>query len=245
MHDLSGLAVCIAVTTVPVIERFPGAITVEEGQQVEFKVFVNGNPQPSYKWYHDGQRIEEDYAHEVTEEGCLIVVTAEQKHNGAYKLVAENVAGVTEKSVTLVVIHEKMDDDTAPLTVNDGSATAPGQLSLDAIPVAEFGQYVANCHADNNKGFQSLYNVSGLCLSVCFCVCICPSNSLNSVIAFSFLKLVIFLPHTNFFLDFPFRSFFPLDVQSLNGREGNHPVTVAVTSSNKPFNRFTNITVCE
>ena len=173
MHDLSGLVVCIAVTTVPVIERFPGAMTVEEGQRVELNVFVKGNPQPSYKWYHDGQRIEEDYAHEVTEEGCLIVVTAEQKHRGTYKLVAENVAGVTEKSLTLVVNKEKMDEGTAPVVVNGGSATAPGQVSLDAIPVAEFGQHVANCHADNNKGFQSLYNVSGLCVNMCVCMSVC------------------------------------------------------------------------
>ena len=169
--DIYGLVVCIAVTTAPVIEHFPGAMTVEEGKRVEFKVLVKGIPPPSYKWYHDDQRIEEDYAHEVTEEGCLIVVTAEEKHRGMYKLVAENVAGVTEKSLTLVVIQEKMDVDTAPLVVNGGSATAPGQLSLDAIPVEEFGQHVANWHANNNKGFQSLYNVSGLCVSVCLCVC--------------------------------------------------------------------------
>ena len=172
MYDLSGLVVCIAVTTVPVIERFPGAMTVEEGQRVELKVGVKGNPQPSYKWYHGGQQIEEDYAHEVTEEGCLIVVRAEQKHNGTYKLVAENVAGVTKKSLTLVVNKEKMNGDTAPVAVNGGSATAPGQLSLDSIPVAEFGQHVANCHADNNKGFRSLYNVSGTCMCVNMCVCV-------------------------------------------------------------------------
>ena len=225
------------------MERFPDAMTVEEGQRVELKVFVKGNPKPSYKWYHDGQQIEEDYAHEVTEEGCLIVVTAEQKHKGTYKLVAENVAGVTEKSLTLV-INKKMGEDTAPVTVNGGSATAPGQLSLDAIPVAEFGQHVANCHADNNKGFQSLYSVSGLC--TCMCVYINLSVSLNCVIAFSFLKnLIILLPHNNVFLDFLFHSFFLLDVQSLNGKEGDHPMTVAKNRSNRPLNRFYNIIVCE
>ena len=188
--DLSGFVVCISVTTAPVIEHFPSAMTVEEGQRVEFKVFVKGIPPPSYKWYHDDQRIEEDYAHEVTEEGCLIVVTAEQKHKGTYKLVAENVAGVAKKSLTLVV-NKETDEDTAPVTVNGGSATAPGQLSLDAIPVAEFGQHVANWHADNNKGFRSLYNVSGLCVSMCLCVCVCLSVCffrLNCVIAFSFYE---------------------------------------------------------
>ena len=33
--------------------------------------------------------------------------------------------------------------------------------------------------------------------------------------------------------------------QILDSGENEHPVTVAVTSTNKPLNRFANITVCK
>ena len=34
-------------------------------------------------------------------------------------------------------------------------------------------------------------------------------------------------------------------MQSLDSGESDHSVTVGVTATNKPFNRFKNITVCE
>ena len=125
---------------------------------MEFKVCVSGNPKPSYQWYHNDQLVEEDYAHEITEEGSLIMATAEEKHRGAYKLVAQNSAGVAKKSLVLIVIKEEDDEGHAAMAANGYSVV--GQLPLDAIPVAEFGQYVASCHADNHKGFRSLYWVS-------------------------------------------------------------------------------------
>lgn len=164
-HALLDSQVCVlvlhtAVATLPVIESFPSTMTVEEGLRVEFKVSVSGNPNPSYQWYHNNQLVEEDYAHEVTDEGSLIVMTAEQKHNGTYKLVAQNLAGVAEKSLMLIVIKEEGTEDAPPVAANGVSTSVPIRTSLDAIPVADFGQYVANCHADNNKGFRSLYSVS-------------------------------------------------------------------------------------
>ena len=36
------------------------------------------------------------------------------------------------------------------------------QLDITAIPVAEFGKYVATNHSNNNRGFQGLYEVSCL-----------------------------------------------------------------------------------
>ena len=133
-------------------------MTVEVGQQVKFKVSISGIPKPSYQWYHNDQPVEEDYAHEVTKEGSLVMATAEEKHRGTYKLVAENSAGVDEKSLVLIVIKDEEDEGTPVMAANGDIVL--GQLPLEAIPVAEFGQYVANCHADNHKGFRSLYWVS-------------------------------------------------------------------------------------
>ena len=160
---IPGVQVCIllfhiVVTTVPVIEKFPGTMTVEVGQRVNFKVSISGTPKPSYQWYHNDQPVEEDYAHEVSTEGCLVMATAEEKHEGTYKLVAENLAGVAEKSLVLIVVKDDEDENNAALIVNGD--TVRGQLPLQAIPVAEFGQYVANCHADSHKGFRSMYWVS-------------------------------------------------------------------------------------
>ena len=46
----------------------------------------------------------------------------------------------------------------------EATPTAPRQQQLDitAIPVAEFGKYVATNHSNNNRGFQDLYGVSCL-----------------------------------------------------------------------------------
>ena len=145
-------------TTAPVIECFPGTITVEEGRQVKFKVSISGIPKPSYQWYHYDKPVEEDYAHEVTEEGSLVMGTTEENHRGTYKLVVKNSAGVAKKSVELIVTKVEADEDGAAIATNDD--TVNGQLSLEAIPVTEFGQYVANCHADNHRGFRSLCMVS-------------------------------------------------------------------------------------
>ena len=46
------------------------------------------------------------------------------------------------------------------------------------IPVAQFGDYVAGLHANNNKKIKDLYKVLSLCVlmctvNVCACVCVC------------------------------------------------------------------------
>ena len=42
------------------------------------------------------------------------------------------------------------------------SAPQQQQLDITAIPVAEFGKYVATNHSNNNRGFQDLFGVSYL-----------------------------------------------------------------------------------
>ena len=86
------------------------------------------------------------------------MATAEEKHRGAYKLVAENSAGVAKKSLVLIVVKNEEDEGKTALIDSDYSVI--NQLPLEAIPVAEFGQYVANYHADNHEGFRSVYWVS-------------------------------------------------------------------------------------
>ena len=71
---------------------------------VEFHVKVSGTPDPQLTWYHESTRLDNDYAHEISTDGTLIIATTEMKHSGTYRLVASNSAGKTEKKFTLTLI---------------------------------------------------------------------------------------------------------------------------------------------
>ena len=134
----------------PVIELFPEDMTVVEGNRVVLPVKVIGSPQPTLTWYHDNTPLESDYAHEIASDGSLTIITAEMRHTGVYRLVARNIEGSVEKRFSLNVLPE---DEDPP------SATAAELIQSKAVPVAEFGQYVAQNHANTNKGFNTLYEV--------------------------------------------------------------------------------------
>ncbi|CAN9504541.1 unnamed protein product [Ophioblennius macclurei] len=69
---------------------------------------VTGNPKPKLKWYHKNKPLQEHVfiqtkIHVSTENedhGCLQLVNPTHIHNGEYKLVAENVYGRDEKTVS-------------------------------------------------------------------------------------------------------------------------------------------------
>ena len=68
-------------------------------------------------------------------------------HAGVYKLVASGPSGSAEKCVELIV--------SVP-----GDEEVVGEVDLTPIPVAQFGAYVTEHHANGNKKFFSNYAVS-------------------------------------------------------------------------------------
>lgn len=176
-------------------------------------------------------------------------------------LVAENMAGVAKKYLTLSIIKEEWDDDDTTPPATNGVST-PVRLSLDAVPMAEFGQFVAKSHADNNRGFRNLYSVSwqtvrqGMRIgSVIQCSCSMSLVQQSLCFVCQVPQYLCYPPLCHRLrpdsghlkeLCFQFTGpFLVSPLQSLNGREGEHPVTVATTPANKPANRFANITACE
>ena len=132
----------------------PKETTVMEGTRVEFPVQVIGTPQATLTWYHNSTHVDNDYAHEISNNGTLTIVNAEMKHAGDYHLVATNSVGTTEGQFTLKIISDLETPDEAPSAGNDHVEVS------HPVPMAKFGQYVSQNHANNNKGFTTLYNVS-------------------------------------------------------------------------------------
>ena len=71
-----------------------------------FKIKVNGEPQPTVTWYHDGEPVRADYAREIEADGSLTIPSAELKHSGVYKVVAANRYGSEEREIKLMVNEE-------------------------------------------------------------------------------------------------------------------------------------------
>ena len=84
------------------IEEFLSTTSFKEGHRIQFTVHVTGTPPLIFNWYHDGQLVIEDYAHEIMEDGSLIIFTAEESHKGTYRFVANNSAGTVDQQVILV-----------------------------------------------------------------------------------------------------------------------------------------------
>ena len=148
----------VIVVSKPFFEEFPEDATAVEGNKVLLPVKVIGSPQPTLTWYHDNTRLGNDYAHEISSDGSLTIITAEMRHSGTYQLVASNSEGTVEKQFLLKVITEE--DEEPPL-----AATAE-VIKSRPVPVAEFGQYVSQNHANSNNGFTTLYKVHYKAISI-------------------------------------------------------------------------------
>ena len=140
----------LVVTSKPLIESFPKDMTVIEGTRVEFPVKVSGTPDPQLIWYHESTCLDNDYAHEISTDGSLTIVTTEMTHSGSYRLVAINSAGRAERKFTLKLVSDTPEEQTT-----EGSSAVSHPVSM-----TELGRYVARNHADTNKGFTTLYRVS-------------------------------------------------------------------------------------
>ena len=123
-----------------------------EGEGVSFKVAVRGDPEPTLTWYHEGNELISDYSLEIQPDGTLVIASAEFRHNGVYKLSARNSSGVAERELSLTVQQEG-EERIAPSKENI-------EVDFTAVPVADFGDYVAQNHSQSDAGFRKLYAVS-------------------------------------------------------------------------------------
>ena len=133
----------------PTIEEFPADTHAIEGEGIVFKVMVRGNPQPSLTWYHQDAQLTSDYSMELQEDGSLLIASTELKHSGVYRLSAKNSKGSVEREVTLTV---RADGDEAADEVTD-------KVEVQPVSVAEFGDYVAQAHANSNRTLKQQYRV--------------------------------------------------------------------------------------
>ena len=129
-------------------------MTVTEGGRVYFKIKVSGEPQPIVTWYHNGESVRADYAHEIETDGSLAIPSTELKHSGVYKAVVANQYGSEEREVKLIVNEEG-----GTSTGSMDTITSHHVVSSRPIPIPEFGKYVAELHANSNQGFKDLYQV--------------------------------------------------------------------------------------
>ena len=135
---------------VPQITRFPTDLSAIEGKAVYLIIKVKGELQPRVTWYHNGEPIEEDYAHEIEADGSLVLPSVEIGHSGIYKAVVSNEYGYVKQEMNLVV-REELEMKTE-VTVSEIVYSRP-------IPVSNFVQYVAELHTNTNQPFKDLFQV--------------------------------------------------------------------------------------
>ena len=140
-------------TIEPTIEEFPSDTDAIEGEGVIFKMMVRGNQQPTLTWYHQGTQLTSDHSLEMQQDGGLFIASSELRHNGVYKLLAKNSRGSVEREVTLTVRQEE--EEVANVD-REGVEVRP-------VPVAEFGDYVADSHSNSNEIFKLQYVCSKYC----------------------------------------------------------------------------------
>ena len=144
--------------------QFPEDTHAVEGEGVMFQVKVTGTPMPKLTWYHNEDMVLADYSRELEDDSTLTLPSAETKHSGMYKLVAENHVGRKEKEVWLYVKEENAQDEVAP---------AKPATKFNGIAVSSYGSHVERNHSKNNQGFINEYEV--MCS-------VCQSSSVHVVI---------------------------------------------------------------
>ena len=136
----------------PIVEKFPGDSCAIEGDKgVSFKVCVSGNPRPSIMWYFDDQPIQPDKTLEVQKDGSIFIPITQNKHEGLYKMVAKNSIASLERTFRF---HVKTKETRKKPRVQNSNET-----DVQPITVDTFGEYVANNHVDDDKGFKNQFMV--------------------------------------------------------------------------------------
>ncbi len=142
--------ICVWWCIAPHIEEFPENTTAIEGEEVIFKVVVSGKPTPTLTWKSAGKELFSNYAMIVGDDGTLTFPSSEMDQSGVYVMEARNSAGKTDREVKLHI--EKEGDD-------GNSNAGKENLNISAIPVDQFGEYVAENHSSNNRGFRDQFQV--------------------------------------------------------------------------------------
>ena len=124
-------------------------MSATEGKAVCIVIKVSEEFQPTVTWYHNGEPIEEDYAHEIEADGSLILPSVEVDHSGIYKALVTNENGSVKREMKLTVIEEGRKTKTALSEI----------VYSRLIPVSEFVKCVAELHTNSDKLFKDLYQV--------------------------------------------------------------------------------------
>ena len=136
------------------MKEYEGEVSVVEGKQAILRVEVTGVPHPSITWRHDDKTVEPDYAIEIAKDGALCFVSVEMNHAGVYFFTARNSSGTAEGKVELKVSEEEEGWGVGPAAGEGGERT-----ETKPVAVEEFGDHVAQLHANNNTGFYREYQV--------------------------------------------------------------------------------------
>lgn len=120
------------------------------------RVESTGVPTPSYSWKYCGLDLSTNKAYVITDEGALIVPQVGPEHDGDYFFMATNKHGSVEQRVSLLVYSS---DDVVKPPVQEEC------IKSVSIPLAEFGPYVSDLHANNHRNFKEQFKVC-LCCSV-------------------------------------------------------------------------------
>jgi hypothetical protein len=136
----------------PNIEEFPNDTSAIEGECVIFRVVVIGNPQPALTWCYQDIPLTPDFSLELQEDGSLFISSSALRHSGVYKLSVKNSRGSVEREVKLTVRQE---EEVADVDME--------RVEVKPVPVAEFGEYVVQGHANSNEIFTSQYSVCESC----------------------------------------------------------------------------------
>ena len=136
----------------PAILGFPTHLSPIEGEEVRIEMKLEGYPLPTIVWYQNGEAIVTDYSKEIDEQGSLFFPSIELKHSGVYKVIATNRGGEVEKEVSVSVKSEGC----------DGGVGGEAEVTSRPVPVAEFGEFVSEHHANGNKKFKESYEVLGV-----------------------------------------------------------------------------------
>lgn len=138
-------AICIG----PVVDIFPEDTFAIEGEGLLLPVSVRGHPKPTIVWFFEGVEVTKENSIEIQQDGSLFISLAQLRHTGHYRLLARNTVGIVEKSFSLFV---KLRELRRVLTMHNGTVLKP-------VPLEEFGEYVEENHAQDNKGFKNQYLV--------------------------------------------------------------------------------------
>ena len=139
-------------------------VRVVEGEKVELRVQVVGQPEPKLTWYHDGEEVVTSYSTDLGLDGSLTIPCSEHSHSGVYQLVALNNSGRAERQLKLVVRKE---EPSQPQQSNS-------KLPLSPVSVLDFEEYVSDGHKNDDAIFQEQFTVrfsilSCLYINVLFC----------------------------------------------------------------------------